>query len=1745
MSSRRSISRLLALTVSLSPLAIGLAPSSSASAATSSSAPSAAAASTDPQGTASILGVVRDHSGHPIDGVEVEAVPAATPTAEPVSSALTYEMPGLSEHGAFRLEVPAGSYVVRFSSTDDAEDPIQTATYGGGAGTVVTVADGDQEFLDDTTVFPTPQGAAAGQVLDADGDPLGDVPVQVARYYATGNDYTDYTIIGSDCTDDDGRYEVPGLVAGREYSVAVSRGAGECPEDSVVPDHLDHWLGGAPTGGTAQRFVAGTGATAVSALRLTRPVPVVTHVQAASDGYGDVTYYVVSPRGLEEVATDYGEGGFGLLPGSFHYTAGTFGSAPDGTYGETYLGNTPDPDSAATFVVTAPGPVDAGTIIAGSGSAGLSVRVVDATGDRISGATVIPWRHTASGDVRAPQAQEISPGRYGFTALAGAAYTFEVQVSGRTTYLGGSDLATATWVQAVAPGTDAGTVTVAVSPAKVRGRVVDNLGVPVADARVRLYGTLIGCTTCDGPVKIGVRPSTDEDGRFLIPITNGMRTKYSDFRVYVDNDAWHDAAWYGGTSLDDALVFSWPEAGKDLPLPQDLEQPWLAGTVSSTVSGLTADELQGDVQVVLYRWDGSDWATTKTMAVGDDGRYRRSGVAPGTYAVAVLPGYLAGGGFLTSYSGGGTTLPAGPEALGAFTVTAEHNPTVGPDVAIRRGVLVSGRVADAQGHPVAGASVSLTRWVRFDAGDGETHWQQDYDGMPSAGVRTGEDGRYELHADPASRVTVDVSRSGYASVTADLASPQFIDLPADGAVHDVLLSPAADVDAARTWCLANTAHAEDTITFAGTELKLGYGEILPSTAEAYYNSVLEQMGHDAGLVVVPDSPYEASWGVSEDGKTLCVRWGQTTWSATAYALLQASPAGGFDVTYRYVSVPNSGASPVGWDDGDGHQHVIPGFEDGGYADGGAHPLTEGHEGTDVAGEYAFHFDGFTPRAAGPKVAVRPTVPQVVYPGQSAIVSPGAWRLDGVVSPDVQLSYRWMTWPAVWTTAPTLPITPDMAGRWMSVEVHAWAPGHEETVRTLGFRVAAGPAAASNQTAPAIDHSTAQVGDELTASPGGWTPAEGLGGDELAYSYYWYARDAGETWDQYVGEGPTWTVTSEYADSDVFARVEVSAPGHEAVDADSASIHVGAAPALVATTLPAVTGTARVGSALTVTTGAWDAEDVHATVSWRIGSSSRSGQPTYTPQLKDAGKYLSVVVTASAPGRSEGTWTKTVGQVAAATEPTGPLTVHVARPNGEPGVGSWVEVCDRTTYGCVPGGRVEASGDLTVTVVRGVSYQVRAYAPTGYDDAEPVNYPMPVEGAGSTTITLRAASPAPPNATIGQGGTTVSDTPDTPVVYYGDPLDIAVTGCPTVDAPTYSVQFFDGSDPLTGTLTPGSVVGGLRSYTARVPAFYPRHGDAEIETNVPATCGSAPTRVRIYIDPSGVVVDQYGRSIDGATVTLLRSDTATGPFVAVPDGSDIMSTANRRNPTVTGPQGLFQWDVDAGWYKVQAEKAGCSTGASEAMEVPPPRLDLVVKLDCQVAAPAPTAALSGTPSVGNTLTTSAASWPAFYEATSVVWKRDGQVVGTGFTYPVTSLDQGHTLTVWQSSRRAAVAGDPGRQAPLSFAAVASQTGQVVVPAAPLVQTASSVKVKLKAKSIKKSQRATMTVTVKVGNRPATGSVVVYDGAKRLKVYSLAKAKKGVLTVKLPKLKKGRHALVVRYLGSATVAASAATVKLTVR
>jgi uncharacterized repeat protein (TIGR01451 family) len=319
------------------------------------------------------------------------------------------------------------------------------------------------------------------------------------------------------------------------------------------------------------------------------------------------------------------------------------------------------------------------------------------------------------------------------------------------------------------------------------------------------------------------------------------------------------------------------------------------------------------------------------------------------------------------------------------------------------------------------------------------------------------------------------------------------------------------------------------------------------------------------------------------------------------------------------------------------------------------------------------------------------------------------------------------------------------------------------------------------------------------------------------------------------------------------------------------------------------------------------------------------------------------------------------------------------------------------------------------------------------------------------------------------GTVTSGVPNT---YWEDPLTLTAPGClggsgratlTLADGYTQSVAF---------TETPA----GSGTYTATFAAPYPHHGAATITFSL---CDTGLSSFDLYVGPSGVVLTTAGDPVAGASVTLLRADDPAGPFAAVPDDSAIMSPGNRRNPDATDATGHFGWDVVAGFYKVRAQKDGCTAAETDVMTIPPPATSLTLRLDCggsttttgttdTTTTTTPTTTIPTT----TTTTTTAAPPPPPRADVSVSMSGPGSArvdqsvtltatvtnagpnVSTGVTVHA-PLPAGATLNAVSSSRGSCSAAgsvtcpigtlDAGGSATVTFALTATQTGPLTASA----------------------------------------------------------------------------------------------------
>ncbi len=284
--------------------------------------------------------------------------------------------------------------------------------------------------------------------------------------------------------------------------------------------------------------------------------------------------------------------------------------------------------------------------------------------------------------------------------------------------------------------------------------------------------------------------------------------------------------------------------------------------------------------------------------------------------------------------------------------------------------------------------------------------------------------------------------------------------------------------------------------------------------------------------------------------------------------------------------------------------------------------------------------------AGYRSALAVSAPATVAPGTLVSTSPPALTSDPVVgtrttassgtwSPaDVTLARQWLRDGVAVdgaTGSEHVPTAADV-GHALALRVTASAPGYTPLTVVSQARTVTDPPLTAT-TPPVL------TGDATTGST--------LGSTEPVWS-----RTPGTTTRQWLRDGrpvdgatgTTYRLGLDDVGSAVALQVVGRVDGQQPVTTTSAARTVAPA-ALTARTAPTVTGTARPGSTLTASPGAWDAGDP------TTGSTSfgyqwlRSGKavtgatgPTYRAGTADLGRPLTVRVTATRPGHVTGSRT---------------------------------------------------------------------------------------------------------------------------------------------------------------------------------------------------------------------------------------------------------------------------------------------------------------------------------------------------------------------------------------------------------------------------------------------------------------------------------------------------------------------------
>ncbi|WP_205472699.1 family 78 glycoside hydrolase catalytic domain [Nocardioides sp. SYSU D00038] len=284
-------------------------------------------------------------------------------------------------------------------------------------------------------------------------------------------------------------------------------------------------------------------------------------------------------------------------------------------------------------------------------------------------------------------------------------------------------------------------------------------------------------------------------------------------------------------------------------------------------------------------------------------------------------------------------------------------------------------------------------------------------------------------------------------------------------------------------------------------------------------------------------------------------------------------------------------------------------------------------------------------------------------------------------------------------------------------------------------------------------------------------------------------------------------------------------------------------------------------------------------------------------------------------------------------------------------------------------------------------------------------------------------------------------------------------------------------------------------------------------------------------------DASGNTSGTRTLPVWIDATAPTTQVAVKRGTGVDSS-DRATLTFTASDALSgvaatSYRIDGGpWQQVGAAPVVVEGYGDHAVELTSTdvagnaevvRQTTISLADVETVAAVTLPQVGGATRIGGTLTSTTGTWNTKGLTYARQWLRNGVAIAgaTGETYRVVAADAGTRLSVRVTATKDGLA--PG--------------AATSAPTAPVAKAASTTRSTVSKGKVKAGKKVKVTATVTAVGVPVTGKVqVVVDG----KVVRTLVLRSGKASTKV-KIRKGTHSVVVRYLGSASVAASAAPVR----
>ena len=570
------------------------------------------------------------------------------------------------------------------------------------------------------------------------------------------------------------------------------------------------------------------------------------------------------------------------------------------------------------------------------------------------------------------------------------------------------------------------------------------------------------------------------------------------------------------------------------------------------------------------------------------------------------------------------------------------------------------------------------------------------------------------------------------------------------------------------------------------------------------------------------------------------------------------------------------------------------------------------------------------------------------------------------------------------TASTYRLVAADLGSAISVRVTPVLTGYTSSARTS--LATSGVVAGSFTTTTPTINGTAEVGETLTVQVAAWSPS-------ATFTYQW-KRDgvniSGAT-------GSTYVVTLADAGSAISVTVTGTATGVETTSTTSAPTDDVPALSFSGGSTATVVGDAAVGNTLSVNFGTLSPTPTAVTYQWKSDGVNIVGATgaTFTPTIDELWSEITVAVTATKIGYTPWTSTSTnqavvsEGVIGLLSAPTILGTARVGRTlTGT--TGTWTHTPDSfdvqwyrdgepiddattTTY-------VLTSDDLGSTIAFGVVARR-----DGFVDEEALSL--------STSEVRLASFNAQPTPTI------------TGTVRVGSTLT-AVPGAWSPTPTSFTYQWTRGGVPISGATGSTLVLSG-------------------------ADAGSV---IRVVV--TGVRDNYEGDAkTSAATVSVATGTFSATPIPTIAGDAKVGEILTATTPawTPVADSTVYQWrrggvaidGATARTYTVTAADLGArltvsATGSKTGYASVTSTSVNTVSVAAATFTTLPSPVITGTPTVGETLTATAGTWIPTPDTLSFQWRRDDLVISgaTSSTYTLQPIDAGAAITVTVSAAKTA-------------------------------------------------------------------------------------------------------------------------------